>query len=78
MEVRKIVSIYISYKCTRCNKETILLTDEVASTLKTGKCLSCSHCGCKKIREEKATDNLKECMEHAAYRKVNGAIRQVR
>ncbi|AWK52224.1 hypothetical protein DIC82_14995 [Clostridium beijerinckii] len=68
---------YISYKCQRCHNEVILITEEVSSTLKTGKYISCSHCGCKKLKEEKATDDLRECMKHPSYRREHGAIRQV-
>lgn len=70
-------SIYKSFVCRKCNKETILLTSEIQDTLRNNKYISCSHCGCKKLREEKSTDNLKECMDHAAYKRKKGAIRQV-
>lgn len=78
MEARIIVSIYIGYKCLRCHKETILITEEVTSTLNTGRYISCSHCGCKKILKEMVTSNLQECMNHSSYKKVNGVTRQVR
>lgn len=71
-------SIYSIYKCLKCNKDNILITEEVTSTLRTGKYISCSHCGSKRLKKEKATDNFKECMDHSAYKKVNGVIRQVR
>ena len=71
-------NMYISYGCKRCKKKTLLLRDEVEDTLKRGKYISCSHCGYKDIKKQNETDNFKECMNHAAYKKVRGAIRQVR
>lgn len=69
---------YTSYKCKGCKKEIILITEEVKRTLTLGKYISCSHCGCKNLIIEKVTEDLRECMDHAAYKKVRGAIRQVR
>lgn len=69
---------YTSFMCDICKKETILITEEVRMTVSSGGHISCSHCHSKKISKEKATDNFKECMKHSAYKKVNGAIRQVR
>lgn len=69
---------YTSYKCRGCNNEIILITEEVKRTLEASKYISCSHCGCKNLGTEKVTDDLRECMNHAAYKKVRGAIRQVR
>lgn len=54
------------------------MTEEVSSTKRAGKYISCSHCGSKNLKKEKATDNFKECMDHSAYKKVHGVIRQVR
>lgn len=75
--MRTIEGMYTNYKCFGCNKESILITEEVLSTLRAGKYISCSHCGCKKLKEGKVTDNLKECMDHGSWKKVSGAIRQV-
>ncbi|KAI3346967.1 hypothetical protein CIT17_08335 [Clostridium botulinum] len=46
--------------------------------MKSSHYISCSHCGSKKVILEKATDDFRKCMDHAAYKKVHGAIRQVR
>jgi len=72
--------IYTAYKCknSKCGKDSILITEEVEDTLKQGKYISCSHCGCKNLREENRSNDLRECMDHATYKKVHGAIRQVR
>ena len=69
---------YTSYKCRICRKEIILITEELEKTLAAGKDISCSHCGCKNLVKEKVTEDLRECMDHASYKKVRGAIRQVR
>lgn len=68
---------YVSYNCKSCHKTTILLTDEVDDTVKHGKYTACSHCGSKRIFEEKKTNDLRECMDHNSYKKVKGKVRQV-
>lgn len=70
-------SVYVSYICRKCNKETLLLTAEVEDTHRFGHYISCSHCGSKNIKKQNETDNFKDCMGHAAYKRKNGAIRQV-
>lgn len=76
--MRTIEDMYKIYRCLKCRKENILITEQVRSTLRAGKYISCSHCGSKKLKEEKSTDNFKECMDHVAYKKEHGAFRQVR
>lgn len=71
-------NIYVSYKCRTCNKEIILMNDEVLNTLKHGGYLVCSHCSSKRLIIEKQTDDLRECMSHRRYkRNKRGAIVQV-
>ena len=70
--------IYSNHKCKRCKKEFVLLIAEVQDTLRQGKYLSCPHCGSKNNTRTNETDNLKECMSHAAYKKEGGSYRQVR
>ncbi|WP_252235555.1 hypothetical protein [Clostridium sp. CH2] len=69
--------IYISYHCNNCGKTNILITDEIEDTLKKDKYLSCSHCGSKRIFEEKKTNDLRKCMKHDSYKRKHGALRQV-
>ena len=71
--------IYTTFLCerSRCKKETILVTEEVEDTLKKGGFISCSHCGCKKVTQISATDDLRKCMDHSAYKRTRGGIRQV-
>jgi DNA-directed RNA polymerase subunit RPC12/RpoP len=68
---------YTSYSCKGCNKDIILITEEVKRTLASGKYVSCSHCGCKKLIKIKTTDDLRECMKHGSYKRAHGALRQV-
>jgi DNA-directed RNA polymerase subunit RPC12/RpoP len=71
------LKIYTCYKCKRCKRETILLTEEVETTKKEGKYLCCSHCGCKRLIKEKETDDFRECMKARSYiRTKGGAIRE--
>jgi len=71
--------IYTAYKCknSQCGKENILITEQVGNTLKQGKYISCSHCGCKSLKKENITDDLRKCMDHSTWKKVNGKTRQV-
>jgi DNA-directed RNA polymerase subunit RPC12/RpoP len=66
-------SIYTSYNCSKCRKEFVLLTDDVEA-LKGY--LVCPFCSSQRIKKQKATDNLKECMSHRRYRKENGVTKQ--
>ena len=70
-------SVYTSYKCKRCKKETILITEEIKESIKEGRYITCAHCGNKKVVKEKVTDNLKDIMKERSYKRVNGALRQV-
>lgn len=71
-------NIYVSYKCKSCNKEIILINDEVLSTIAKGSYLVCSHCSSKRLILEKSTDDLRECMKHSSYKRVHGSIKQVK
>lgn len=59
-------SIYTVFKCKRrkCNREMILLTEEVIKAIKEGKYLACVYCGCKDPKKTKETDSIKECFEN--------------
>lgn len=70
-------SIYTILICKRCNKSTIVLTEEANDTKNKNKYLACAHCGYKNFKEEIATDNAKECMKSSRYKRVKGALRQV-
>lgn len=69
-------SMYTSYKCKGCNKEIILITDEIHDSLKNNKYLACSHCGSKKLIKELVTDDLREVAKARSYKRVNGRLRQ--
>lgn len=74
--MKPLYTIFVCQK-SKCKKESILVTDEVEDTLKKGGYVSCAHCGCKKVVPKESTNDLRECMDHAAYKRKNGAIRQV-
>lgn len=69
---------YEVYKCKRCKKEVILIADEVGDAIRKSKYISCSHCGSKEIAKDISVNDLRRCMEHSAYKRVKGAMRQVR
>ena len=70
-------SIYTTYRCKRCKKETIVITAEEWQTLKEGHYINCSHCGSKHIVKEKTTDDPREVMIERSYKRINGALRQM-
>lgn len=67
--------IYISIKCNRCSREFVLLVEQQERFK--GE-LRCPYCSSSKLHTEKATDNLKECMGERVYKRVKGALREVR
>lgn len=71
-------SIYTSYKCRTCKKEFVALTEEVEEHKQLNKYLVCPYCSSKRLTKESSTDNLKECMGARAYRRVNGAIKEIK
>ena len=69
---------YTNLKCRRCGKEFILITGEMEDTRRYGSYISCPHCGARDPIEILKTDSIKECMNHNSYKRMNGALRQVR
>ena len=69
---------YSAYKCKVCNKETILVKDQVKDTEKKNRYIVCSHCSSKKLVKEKDTDDLREVMSNRAYKREGGRLRQTR
>ncbi|SKA89610.1 DNA-directed RNA polymerase, subunit RPC12/RpoP, contains C4-type Zn-finger [Clostridium sp. USBA 49] len=70
-------SIYTSYICTICKKEFVLLTEDVEQ-IKKGRYIACPYCNSKHIKKENVANSLKECMSERSYRRIKGALRQVR
>lgn len=77
-EGENVKEIYLIRICGKCNKTNILINEEVEDTIKKGYYISCSHCGSKEIAKDTSVSDLRRCMEHSAYKRVKGAIRQVR
>lgn len=69
-----VLSMYTSYICCICKKEFVLLSEDVENIKGY---LVCPYCSSRKIKKQKITDNLKECMQEKAYKRINGAIRQL-
>jgi len=74
---KDMLSIYTSYKCRTCSKEFILLTEDIDNMDK-NKYVACPYCNSKRVSKQKETDDLRECMKERSYKKINGAIRQLR
>jgi DNA-directed RNA polymerase subunit RPC12/RpoP len=62
----------------KCEKDFILIKEDVDDTVRKNKYISCPHCGSKRITPEESKDSFKEMMKHSHYRRVNGAVRQVK
>jgi DNA-directed RNA polymerase subunit RPC12/RpoP len=71
------LKIYTGYKCISCRFEFVLLTEDVNKMAK-DRYLVCPYCNSKKVIVENESDSLKECMKESAYKRVHGAMRQVR
>lgn len=71
--------IYTGYNCKSCKNEMILITEEVHTTLRKGRYISCPHCGSKRVLKDKEVDNLREIMQARSYKRgPRGSIKQVR
>lgn len=71
----EVIGIYTAYECKSCKKEFILLTEDIEQ-LPEGRYITCNYCNSQKIRKQKITDSLKECMKERSYKRTHGAIRQ--
>lgn len=48
--------IYTVFKCKGCNREFILVVEDMVKALKSGKYLSCPYCGCKRLKSRSIDD----------------------
>ncbi|WP_434302605.1 hypothetical protein [Clostridium botulinum] len=69
------LSMYTSYMCICCKKEFVLLTEELQNIKGY---LVCPYCSSRKVKKEKVSDILKECMSERSYKRIKGVLRQVR
>lgn len=70
---------YIVYKCRECNRGFVLFSNEVDHSEEESLFITCPYYGKHRdIIVINKFDSLKECMEHRAYVKVRGRIKQLR
>ncbi len=50
---------YSIFKCLKCNKEMILISDDLKN-----KKIKCAYCSCSKLKIEGKYDSIKECMNN--------------
>lgn len=62
-------SIYTTFKCKRCRKHNITLTEEVEKARKNRLYLSCMYCNSKNLSNKKETNDLRECFKNQEKRK---------
>lgn len=67
--------MYQAFKCKKCTKEFIALTEYINSN--TGY-MACPYCGCRNIKHAGKFTDLNECMDHSSYVREKGAIKQKR
>lgn len=70
--------LYSTYKCIGDSREFILITEDVKKVESQGRYIACPYCGCRKVRKLKETDSFKECMDSRSYKRVRGAIIEVK
>lgn len=64
---------YQGFKCLKCTKEFVLLRNQISNGN-----IACPYCANKKmVIKTKETDSLKECMDHASYKRAKHGIKQV-
>lgn len=70
--------LYTGYKCGKCRKEIILITEEARETILKGRYIVCPYCCSRKILKDKEANDLRELMgqNKRIYTRKNGAIRQ--
>lgn len=71
------LSIYTSYICKTCNKEFVLLSEDIKQMAKS-RYLVCPYCNSTKVIAENSSDSVRECMKESSYKRVHGSLRQVR
>lgn len=71
------MDIYSNYKCRTCKLEFVLLSDDVDKMSK-DRYLVCPYCSSKRLDKGNTTNDLRECMKEKSYKRVHGALRQVR
>lgn len=59
---------YLILKCKKCRKTTFVLYREVDFN----GFLVCSHCSSKSVKVVGSTDDARECMGHAVYKREKG------
>ena len=69
---------YKNFICKSCDKQVILLEDDINDNEIKKRYISCPYCGSKRIKLENTSDSIKDCMKESAYKRVHGALRQVR
>ena len=69
---------YKNFICKSCDKQVILLDDDIKDNEIKKRYLSCPYCGSKRIKLENTSDSIKDCMKESAYKRVHGALRQVK
>lgn len=65
---------YLILKCKKCRKTTIALYREIDFN----GFLVCSHCSSKSVKVVGNTDDARECMRQAVYKREKGALKQIR
>ncbi|SMC17266.1 hypothetical protein SAMN02745134_00273 [Clostridium acidisoli DSM 12555] len=71
------LKMYTGYKCRTCKSEFVLMTEDV-NMMPKDRYIACPCCNSKKVSKEKIGDDLRECMKERSYKRIKGAIKQMR
>ena len=69
--------MYISYECNKCKTVFIMPTYDIERMERGGRYMTCPF-GHRHIELLDKYDNLLECMNHRAYKRINGRIKQIK
>lgn len=70
-------NVYKSFRCSKCRGSFVTMIDDYDKALKNGNYISCPYCGSKRLKKDKVTDDLRECMSARKYKRERGAIKEV-
>jgi len=68
---------YVVYECKICKLIFAIPREHLKLPENKDRYLSCNY-GHRQIKELNEYDSIKECMDNSVYKRVNGAIRQIK
>lgn len=69
--------MYVAYRCKRCKVVFVIPTEYIRVMENQGRYIACPF-GHKVIEKEKKYDSLRECMDHGAWKRKKGSMKQIK